>query len=112
MVARERGGDRRDLAREPALDGLAGGLELGHTDHRYMAGLGEIEQAGRRVVGDLAIVEQDFDSAFLERILKSGNVAGAWLGLIHDGELERYVEDPEAHRVGHVAENRLGSGDG
>ena len=73
--------------------------------------MGEGEQPVGERIGDLTVVEEDFDLAGLEVVLEGGGVACARLGIVHDGKLKVAVAHGEAQRRGHVAEHRLRRGD-
>ena len=104
--------DSVELAHHPVLICPAVRFGLGDADDRHLRLPGNPDQPLRRGVGRLTVVEQQPDQVFPEIVLERGDVGHARLGVVHHRELEPFVAHPEPERGRHVAEHRLGGGDG
>ena len=62
-------------------------------------------------VRSLLVVEDGPHLVRLQVLLECGDVAGARLGIVHDGKLQAIVAHLQLQRIGHVAENRFGCRD-
>ena len=72
----------------PGLIIHRGRFGFSDADDGHAGCVRDAEKIGGQVIGDLGIVEQDFDLFGAQIVLERGNVRGRRFGAVHDGDLK------------------------